>query len=180
MVITIINIILIAVSLSLDAFSLAFSYGIKNENKKRMIIVSILVGIFHFFMPLIGNYVGINLFQYIYIKPKIILFFIFLFISLDMLVSFLEDSKNLKKLSVFGMLFFAFSVSFDSFSIGLGLNYIYNNVLLSVLTFSITSFLFTYTGYLLGKKISSSYGRYAFLIGSILLFLYSLKILTNS
>ena len=55
MVIIIINIILIAVSLSIDAFVLATAYGINNIKVKKAIITAVVVGTFHFFMPLIGN-----------------------------------------------------------------------------------------------------------------------------
>ena len=54
----------------MDAFALALSYGIKDIKLKNVIITAITVGIFHFFMPLIGNYVGISLFEYTIIKPK--------------------------------------------------------------------------------------------------------------
>ena len=47
----------------MDAFSLAFSYGIKSISKKNVIITAIIVGLFHFFMPLLGNMVGISLFE---------------------------------------------------------------------------------------------------------------------
>ena len=45
----------------MDAFSLAFSYGIKSISKKNVIITAITVGLFHFFMPLLGNMVGIKI-----------------------------------------------------------------------------------------------------------------------
>ena len=62
----------------MDAFALALSYGIKDIKLKNVTITAITVGIFHFFMPLIGNYVGISLFEYTIIKPKYVLFFVFL------------------------------------------------------------------------------------------------------
>ena len=68
----ILDIILIAVSLSMDAFALSFSYGISKVNIKKIILTAIVVGTFHFIMPLLGNFVGIPLFKYTLIKPKII------------------------------------------------------------------------------------------------------------
>ena len=53
------TIILIGISLSMDAFSLALAYGISGITKKEIIILSLIVGIFHFCMPLIGLALGI-------------------------------------------------------------------------------------------------------------------------
>ena len=47
-------IFLIAISLSMDAFSLSLAYGIEGINPKNKIMLSFVVGIYHFIMPLIG------------------------------------------------------------------------------------------------------------------------------
>ena len=67
------------------------------------------------------------------------------------------------------LLIFGLAVSIDSFSVGIGLNAISNNFILCSLIFSISSFLFTYLGLILGKKISSLIGRASTLIGGIVL-----------
>ena len=45
-------IMIIAVSLSMDAFSLSLAYGTVNLDKKSCLKLSIIVGLYHFFMPL--------------------------------------------------------------------------------------------------------------------------------
>ena len=64
----------------MDAFALAIAYGIEKVKLKNIIITAIIVGLFHFFMPLIGNYLGISLFEYTIIKPRYVLFLVFLII----------------------------------------------------------------------------------------------------
>lgn len=162
----------------MDAFTLALSYGIKNVNKKNVLITAGTVGLFHFFMPLLGNLVGVPLFEYTIIKPKIVLFLVFLVLSIDMFIHFFEETPKIRPLNLIGTLFFAFSVSFDSFSVGLGLSYLYNNVILSVGCFCLLSCSFTILGFFPGKKLSKKIGKYAFLIGSLGLFIYSLWMLT--
>ena len=61
----------------MDAFALAIAYGIEKVKSKNIIITAIIVGLFHFFMPLIGNYLGISLFEYTIIKPRYVLFLVF-------------------------------------------------------------------------------------------------------
>src|SRR5574344_1420293 len=106
----------------MDAFALALSYGINNENKGNIIITAITVGAFHFFMPLLGDKVGNLLFTYTIIKPRYVLFFVFLILSIDMLINFFIDNVKNKPLTIIGTLFFALSVSIDSFSVGLGID----------------------------------------------------------
>ena len=55
--------ILIGISLSMDAFSLALLYGTYGLAKNEEITLSIIVGLFHFFMPLIGLFFGNMIFH---------------------------------------------------------------------------------------------------------------------
>ena len=48
-----IMVMLIAISLSMDAFSLSLAYGTLNLEKKYINLLSIIVGVYHFFMPII-------------------------------------------------------------------------------------------------------------------------------
>lgn len=178
-VITIFNTFLVAISLSMDAFALAFSYGLLKIKNNIIIVTSIIVGLFHFIMPLLGYKFSAFLFSYTFIKPKIVLFLIFLFISIDMLFSYFEKNNKLFNLNLFGILLFSFSVSIDSFTVGIGFDLISNNILLSAAIFSVISSLFTILGFLLGKKFNNTVGKKSFLIGSFLLFLYAVKVLTK-
>ncbi len=163
----------------MDAFALSISYGIKKVSLKNIILTSLMVGIFHFFMPLIGNYIGLSLFEYTIFKPKHILFIVFLILSIDMFVQFFEKDEKFKNLNLFGTLFFASTVSFDSLSVGLGIRYLYDNIFVCVSIFCIISASFTYIGFCIGKKISNVVGKYSFLLGSIIFFLYSVWLLTK-
>jgi putative Mn2+ efflux pump MntP len=163
----------------MDAFALSMSYGIKNISLKKVLITSLTVGIFHFFMPLIGNNIGNAIFEYTVIKPKIVLFLVFLIISIDMFIQFFQKEDNNKELNILGIIFFAISVSFDSLSVGFGISYLYDNIYLVVTLFCIISSLFTMLGFKIGKILSDKIGKYSFLIGSLILFVYSIKILTN-
>lgn len=47
-----ISVIMIAIGLSMDAFSLAILYGTLNFTKRKTLTLATCVGVFHFFMPL--------------------------------------------------------------------------------------------------------------------------------
>jgi putative Mn2+ efflux pump MntP len=161
------TIILIAVSLSIDAFSLALAYSLMNKNKKYL-YVSFLVGVFHFFMPLIGQKIGDLFIDEIPIEPHLIIAIIFSIILIEMIKSIKEDKEIFEFNFINGVLF-AFFVSLDSFSVGIGLNIITNNFITSCIIFSIFSCFLTYVGFIIGNYFSKKVGNISKFIGIILL-----------
>ena len=166
---TLLTTILIGIGLSMDAFSLSFSYGTLNINKKDRLILSSLVGLFHFFMPLLGLFVGNIILKYIIIDLDILLAIIISLIGMEMIISSIKKEDNTMLLSLLSFILFAFSVSIDSFSVGIGLKGINNNYLQVSIIFSLCSFIFTYVGLILGTKLNDLVGRYAKTIGGIIL-----------
>jgi len=167
----IILIFLIAISLSMDAFSLSLAYGTISLSKKDIKIVSIVVGLYHFFMPIIGMLLGKYITKFINIGEDIILLVIFTLIGINMILDSLKHKEKLKYMELSEILLFGFAVSIDSFSVGIGIKSLSNNFLIPSLMFSITSFLFTYIGLRLGKKLNLLIGRVATLIGGVSLIL---------
>lgn len=161
--------ILIAISLSMDAFSLSLAYGTLSLSKNYMFKLSLIVGIYHFFMPLLGMNIGSFLFSIIPIKPEIIIFIILSFIGIQMIIESFKKIDSQKFMNFFQILLFGLAVSIDSFSVGIGLHAIGPNPLISSITFSISSLIFTYLGLVLGKKINFMIGKTSTVIGGIIL-----------
>ena len=166
---TLLTTILIGIGLSMDAFSLSFSYGTLNINKKDRVILASLVGLFHFFMPILGLFIGNIILKYIIIDLDILLAIIISLIGIEMIISSIKKEDNTILLSLLSFILFAFSVSIDSFSVGIGLKGINNNYLQVSIIFSLCSFIFTYVGLILGTKLNDLVGRYAKTIGGIIL-----------
>lgn len=171
-------IVVIAISLSMDAFSLALAYGTLNMNKRDICTLSFIVGIYHFFMPIIGMFFGSRILSLIKINPNILVFIVLFIIGIEMVIESLKETEKVKLMNKIEMLMFGLAVSLDSLSVGIGLNTLSKNFIISALIFSISSFLFTYTGLVLGKKISNIIGKISTLIGGVILiaigFLYIL------
>jgi putative Mn2+ efflux pump MntP len=170
----IISILMIGVGLSMDAFSLSLGYGVLNlpENKRR--IVALTVGIFHFFMPLLGMLFGDILEHWILIDVRYIVFTIFMFLGVEMAYSTIKNEKSIILLSGFGLLLFSFTVSVDSFSAGIGMKFISSNYFLCSFIFSIVSYIFTYYGLKLGNFIGLKYKETSKLIGGLILGAFAL------
>lgn len=160
-------IFLIGLSLSMDAFSLSLAYGTNQINKK--IKLSTMVGLFHFIMPLIGSFIGSLILSIIKIKPNIIVSIILSFIGISMIFKKEEQISPLK--TIIELILFSFAVSLDSFSLGIGLKAITNNIIISSIIFSLTAGIITYIGLLLGNKISQKIGFISQIIGGIFLIL---------
>lgn len=164
-----------AIGLSVDAFSLAVIYGISQISKKKTTVLSILVGIFHFLMPYLGSLIGVNLLTIFMGKANFLAGSVFLIIALEMLSSLKEEEKIMSLSKLYHLLFFAFTVSLDSFSVGIVLSLEHENIILAGFIFSIISGIFTFLGLKLGKLVSKKYSNKATIVGAWILIILSLK-----
>ena len=164
------------IGLSMDAFSLSLSLGTTLPKKNIILKSALTVGLFHFLMPLIGYFIG-NAFKYKIPNINILTFVLFLILSIEMYKTKDEEKTNI--LNNITILLIAFSVSLDSFTVGIafGLNNEY--ILISSIIFSIISSLFTYLGLILGKKLKTKYKTLSTYIGIMLLLIVALKYLIN-
>lgn len=162
-------ILTIAVSLSMDAFSLSLAYGTLNLEKKYIRKTAIIVGIYHFFMPLIGLTIGNMILKIVPIQPNIIICIVLTFIGIEMIIDSFKNEDNIKIMTLKEMILFGLAVSIDSFSVGIGLKALTQNYILSVFIFSLTSFIFTYIGLSLGKTINNLIGKISTIIGGLVL-----------
>ena len=132
-------IFIIGVSLSMDAFSLSLAYGTLDLKEKDMDILSIIVGIYHFLMPLLGGFIGAIILKWFPINPDIIVFVVRSFIGLQMIIESRQEQDDIKKLTIIEMLCFGLAVSIDSFSVGIGLNMMTSYYFICAVLFAFTS-----------------------------------------
>lgn len=166
-----------ALGLSMDAFSLAIAYGTNNINKLKIIVLSMLVGIFHFFMPYIGSIIGSKIF-FLIEKSNYIVSIVFFLLAIEMYKSRNEE-HNGTLTNMMSLIIFAFTVSIDSFSVGLVLGINKYKLLTAFTIFSIVSAIFTYIGLTLGKYLSTKYGKKANYLGIVILLFIGIKYLLS-
>ena len=166
---SLIVIFLIALTLSMDAFSLALIYGTLITNNKKQLLISIVVGLFHFIMPILGYFVGDIILDFIKVKPDYVVGIILFILGMEMITSINKEEKLRKLTNLLSIIIFSLTVSIDSLSIGIGFGVTHTNILLSSIIFSLISFIFTYIGLKLGKILSDKFGKISVLIASIIL-----------
>lgn len=160
-------VIIIAISLSMDAFSLSLAYGTRNI--KNINIITITVGLYHFFMPLLGMNVSKKIIDLLPIKPTTLVFIVLFLIGIEMIIETFKEEKEVKKMNIIEIVIFGLAVSIDSFSVGLSLKTIYKYPIVSSITFSISSMIFTFLGLKLGKYINKKIGSISTILGGITL-----------
>lgn len=161
--------VLIGISLSMDAFSLALLYGTYGLSKKEEIILSVIVGLFHFFMPLIGLLFGNVIFRYLVVDSNLVVGIIFGLLGIEMFISSFRNEEVKILIGFIPFLLFGLSVSIDSLTTGIGLSSISDNYLIVSSIFMIFSALFTYLGLKLGGFLSDKFGRIATMFGGSLM-----------
>ncbi len=162
----ILSLIIMGIALSMDTFSLALSVGTFNIDYKKMINLSLFVAIFHFFMPFLGMIIGNKLITLLELQCDVVLGIVLIIIAIQIIIDVIKKKEETFNLNFLGMLLFAFSVSIDSFSLGLGLKAITDNIVLAMSIFAVCSGLFTFAGLAIGKYATKYLGTYANIIGA--------------
>lgn len=170
---TLLVILLIGISLSMDAFSLAIIYGTYGIGKRNEFILSIIVGLFHFFMPLIGLCVGSVIMKSFLFSVHLIVGVIFGIIGISMVVSSSKEVDDKMLINFVSFLLFGLSVSIDSLTTGIGLSLISHNYLLVSSIFMTVSGIFTFMGLRFGSILNNKFGKCANIMGGIIMILLS-------
>lgn len=171
----IITLLLIGIGLSMDAFSLSLSIGTYFDNHKKMIFLALIIGVFHFIMPILGNILGNRIISILDIEASIILGILLIIIALKMLVDLLRKEETIIDFKYMSLILLAFTVSIDSFVTGIGISAITNSLIISSVIFCLCAGTISYLGLKLGEYSRHILGNYANYIGIIILFVIGIK-----
>jgi putative Mn2+ efflux pump MntP len=173
------TILVMAVALGMDAFSLGVGIGLKGVRISDVLKLSAIIAIFHVLMPLGGMITGQYVSGLLGGIATSAAGALLLLLGGHMVYSSLrgEAAGSIDHRTVSGMLVFSFSVSIDSFSVGVSLGMFSAHVLLTVLMFGFFGGLMSVLGLMLGRKASRSLGEYGEAIGGVILFAFGLLFL---
>ena len=182
------EVILLALTLSLDAFSVALSKGmsIKKFSFKHSLSCGAWFGIFQALMPLIGYFLFKLLrdnVSFIEDLDHWIAFIALGFIGAKMIYeSFKEGDENTNSSFSFKvMLGMAIATSIDALAAGIPIATDEKNIWINVVCIGVVTFLFSalgvFLGHKLGSKLKEKLGNKVEIIGGVILILLGLKIL---
>lgn len=156
------NLILISISLSIDAFSLAIALSPSINDSNKAFKYGIFTGLFHLFMPILGRLFGKIIISIISIKYDVLFYIVLLYI----IICIIFDKKNDDLKHIISPIVFSFMVSIDSFSYGIIIS---KKLIISCVTFMLVSFSFTFSGFKIGNSIKNFSDNKCKLISSLLI-----------
>lgn len=182
-----IELFLIAVSLAMDAFAVSVSNGLilPNVKKRDAVTFGLYFGLFQFFMPVIGYFLGSKLTKYVQQFDHWIAFILLCIIGFNMIKeSFSDDEDDIPKekeiLKVKNMTMLAIATSIDALAVGVTFAFIGNiSIFFACSVIGIVAFALSYAGLMIGKKIGPFFKTYAERIGGLVLIGMGIKILVQ-
>lgn len=177
---------LIAVGLSMDAFSVAICKGLamRRASVGRCAIVGLWFGGFQALMPIVGYFVGVNFREAIESFDHWIAFALLALIGINMIREALGKEEEgvceeceKEALSARKMFPMAVATSIDALAVGVSFAFLNVDIWTSALAIGITTFVFSFGGVKIGNIFGARHKSKAELAGGIILILIGLKIL---
>ncbi len=176
------ELLLIAVGLSMDAFAVAVCKGlsVRQVKVKHFILTGIWFGGFQGLMPFIGYLLGTTFKSYIVSFDHWVAFVLLALIGGNMLKEGLskEEEKANDSFSVGTMAVLALATSIDALAVGVSFALLPDvNILAAVLFIGVITFILSAVGVKVGNIFGTKYKSKAEIAGGTILILMGLKIL---
>lgn len=170
------TLLIIAMALGLDAFSLGLGIGLKGVRLLDILKLGVVIALFHVLMPLAGIYTGQYVGNLLGEVATTAAGILLVLLGGHMIYSSLrgEEVKSFDHQSLWGLLVLSLSVSIDSFSVGITLGMFSANMWMTVLLIGLLGGLMSVCGLLLGRKVSGNLGEYGEAIGGAVLFVFGI------
>lgn len=178
-----IEIILTALSLSLDAFAISVTNGltVKGFGLKHALMMGLYFGGFQFIMPMLGWFFGSAVSSYLSGVDSFIAFFLLAGLGVKMIWDSIrggaDDETGVIRLTHARLALMAVATSIDALAVGFGYALIDLNVWLASGIIGFTAFVLSVLGGLFGKKLPGVFGKRANIIGGVVLIGIGIKIL---
>lgn len=176
-----IELFLIAVGLSMDAFAVSVCKGLAMPKCtfKKAAIVGLWFGGFQALMPAIGYVLGAQFQETIASIDHWIAFVLLALIGGNMIHEALDNDEEEAdaSLDVKTMFLLAVATSIDALAIGITFAFLKVNIIPAVCFIEIVTFIISFAGVKIGNVFGARYKNKAEIVGGIILILLGLKIL---
>lgn len=177
---SIIEIVLLAVGLSMDAFAVSICKGLSvgKISKKHMLLAGIWFGGFQALMPLIGYFLAGIFAESIEKYDHWVAFILLVIIGGQMIKeSFSNEEEMDASFDIKNMLMLAIATSIDALAVGVALAFLEVKIIPAVSLIGIITFVFSVIGVKIGSVFGMKYKNKAEFAGGAVLIIIALKIL---
>ncbi|RXZ54200.1 manganese efflux pump [Senegalimassilia faecalis] len=180
-----VELFLIGVGLSMDAFAVSIckGLGMSRLNMRQAAVISLFFGGFQALMPLIGWALGSQLADFITPIDHWIAFGLLAFVGGKMLWdAFYEDDEaegvqTDEKLDLKELLMLAIATSIDALAVGITFAFLQAAIVPSITIIGLTTFVISFVGVAVGHFFGARFEKPATIVGGVVLILIGVKIL---
>lgn len=177
----IVEILLVSISLGMDAFAVSVCKGLSMSkmNWNKAVIVASYFAIFQMIMPVIGYFLGKSFEEIITAYDHWIIFILLGIIGINMIKESFEENKEKQNdsVKVKEMLGLAIATSIDALAVGITFAFLNVNMIIAINCIGIITFLLCIIGVKIGNVFGDKYKKKAEIAGGTILILMGLKIL---
>ncbi|MGN0395882.1 MAG: manganese efflux pump MntP family protein [Coprococcus sp.] len=173
---------ILAVGLSMDAFAVSICKGLSlgKIKIKHMVIAGAWFGGFQALMPAIGYFLGSFFADLVTKCAHWIAFVLLLFIGGNMIKESLDKAEEMDSSMTFKVMFLlAIATSIDALAVGVSFAFLKVNIIWAVLFIGCVTFICSAIGVKIGSIFGSKYKSKAELVGGIILILIGIKIVLD-
>ena len=179
---SIIELFILAVGLSMDAFAVSICKGLSlgKIKWKHMVIAGAWFGGFQALMPLIGYFLGIGFSDFVSNFSHWIAFALLLIIGGNMIKEALgkdDDEESNASMKFKAMLLLAIATSIDALAVGVTFAFLDVAIVPAILFIGVVTFVFSAAGIKIGSLFGTKYKSKAEIVGGVILILLGIKIL---
>jgi len=178
-------VLIVAISLAMDAFAVSVGLGIKHPNYRMRYAfkVAVMFGLFQAVMPVLGWLLGDQFKTIISTYDHWVVFALLALIGIKMIYEGVRGTdeckgsccKSCESFKV--LLFLSLATSIDALAAGFSFAFLQTSILIPALIIGAVTFVLSFIGTSLGYWIGSVLKRGAEILGGSVLFLLGLKIL---
>lgn len=180
---TLLEIIFLAVALSIDASVVSFTQGLcfTENRRKNSLLLAFFVGFFQALMPVIGWFIAQGVYKYVEIYDHWIAFSIFGFLG----VKFIKDAFNESEeqeckrccISWQCLLLIALATSIDALAAGATLYFVGTNIIVPAIIIGVITFINSLIGFWSGNFMKKFPAKYLEIAAGLILIGLGVKVL---
>lgn len=176
------SILLIALSLSMDAFAVSVSCGLSGRNftKKSALKISTYFAIAQFIMPILGFLLMSIFYENVHTFGSYISFFLLEFVGVKMFFDAVCDEASdfsSMGLSSSHLIILALATSLDAFAIGASFSFMEVHLFSACVVIGTVTFIVCYIGAVTANKFSGASPKIATILASFVLIAIGIKFL---